>query len=111
MADPKADAKPHDTFTVPYIKGDWDKAVYTDSVHVDNLMSAMVQMGTEFWAMKRRMMVIEKLMDDKKLVTHAVIDAYNPPAAELAQWDAERDDFIQRVYSVFTRQTAKPSGT
>lgn len=111
MADPKKDSKPHETFTVPYIKGDWDKAVYTDSVHVDNLMSAMLQMGTEFWAMKRRMLVVEKLMEDKKHVTSAAIDAYDPSAAELAKWDTERDDFIQRVYSVFTRQAEKPKAT
>ena len=40
-------------------------------------------------------------------VTRAAIDAYEPPAAELAQWDAERDDFIERVYSALTRQASK----
>jgi len=110
MADAKKDAKSHEEFTVPAIKGAWDKAVYTDSSHIDNLMSAMLQMGTEFWTLKRRQMVVERLLEDKKHVTEAAIDAYQPSEKELAKWDTARDDFIQRVFTVFTREVDKPRG-
>ena len=110
MDDATKDSKSHEEFTVPAIKGAWDKAVYTDSPHIDNLMSAMLQMGTEFWALKRRQMVVEKLLEDKKHVTEAAIDAYQPSEKELAKWDTARDDFIQRVFTVFTREVEKPRG-
>ncbi len=110
MPDAKKDSTSHQEFTVPFIKGAWDKAVYTDSPHVDNLMAALLQMGTEFWALKRRQMVVESLLETKKPVTAAAIDAYQPSKEELAKWDTARDDFIQRVFTVFTRETEKPRG-
>ena len=104
MADAKQTQKTHETFTVPNIDGDWDNAVYLDNQHSDNLMSAMLIFGGEFWAMKRRQMIVEKLLEEKKPVTRAAIDAYNPSAEELKSWDASRDEFIQRVFSVLTRK-------
>lgn len=103
MADAKTGEKTRETYTAEHLKGDWDKAVYLDSLHADNLMSALTAFGAEFWALKRRVMVIEKLMDDKKMVSREMVEAYQPEGAELAAWDAARDDFISRVFSVLTR--------
>lgn len=110
MADAKKDAKGRETFAADYLKGDWDKAVYLDNLHSDNLMSALVTFGAEFWALKRRVMVIEKLMDDKKLVSKEMVEAYQPTGAELAAWDSARDDFIERVFSVLTRNVETKKG-
>jgi Trk K+ transport system NAD-binding subunit len=107
MADAKKDAKTRETFTVENLKGDWDKAVYLDSLHADNMMSALLAFGTEFWALKRRVMVMEKIMDDKKYVSREMIEAYKPSDAELAAWDTERDDFTERVFSHLTRTVSK----
>lgn len=107
MADVKKDAKTRETFTVPHLQGEWDKAVYLDSLHADNMMNALLAFGTEFWALKRRVMVMEKLMDDKKMVSREMIEAYKPSEAELAAWDTERDDFVERVFSHLTRTVPK----
>ena len=42
--------KEHQTYATDYVKGDWDKAVYLDNPHTDNLMSAVLNLGAEFWA-------------------------------------------------------------
>ena len=104
MADPKP------TYAAPFIKGDWDKAVYLDSPHTDNLMTAFLSLGAEFWAMRRRMMVLEKFLGEKRVVNLAAIEAYNPTPEEKATWEAERDDYIKRVFSVLTRETAAVGG-
>ena len=107
MADSKQESKARETFTVPHVKGDWDKTVYLDNPHTDNLMTAMLSFGAEFWALKRRVLIVEKLMDDKKMISREMVEAYQPTGAELAQFDTDRDDFIQRVFGVLTRETAK----
>ena len=107
MADAK---KERQTYATEYVKGDWDKAVYLDNPHTDNLMSAVLNLGAEFWAMRRRQMVVEKLLDQKGTISRAAIEAYNPTEEERAAWTAERDDFIERTFSVLTRVTDKVGG-
>ena len=49
-----ADApKDRPTYAAPFIKGDWDKAVYLDNPHTDNLMTAFVGLGAEHWSLRR----------------------------------------------------------
>ncbi len=111
MAEAKKDAPKRETYATDFIKGDWDKAQYLNDPHVDNLMSCVLQLGAEFWAVKRRLMVVERFLDEKKIVSKATVEAYNPTDAEKVAWNAERDDFINRVYSVLTRVSVKTGGT
>lgn len=112
MADAKnADAKkeyPH--IAVDYVKGDWDRVTYTGNVHIDNLMDAIVNLGTEVWAIKRRNMVVEKFLDEKNVALKQQIEAYVPSEADKKLWAAERDDFISRIYAVLTRVHVDTSG-
>jgi hypothetical protein len=107
MADTKKDRP---TYATDYVKGDWDKAVFLDNPHTDNLMSAMLNLGAEFWAMRRRQMVVEKLLDQKGTIDRATIEAYNPSEEERVAWTAERDDFIERTFSVLTRVGERVGG-
>jgi hypothetical protein len=104
------DKKDRPTYATDYIKGDWDKAVYLDNPHSDNLMTAFLNLGAEHWALKRRVMVLEKLIAEKKVIDPAAVEAYEPTEAERAAWTAERDDFIQRTFAVLTRETAPVTG-
>jgi hypothetical protein len=99
--------KPNDraTYAAKFIKGDWDRAVYLDNPHIDNLMTAFMAMGAEMWTMRRRMKVIEKLLGEKRVIDLSKIEAYVPTAEEQAAWQAERDEFIHNMFAVFTRET------
>lgn len=108
MAD--AETGTHPTCAAPFIAGDWRKSTFLDDPHVDNLMSAVLQLGSELWTLKRRTLVLESFLDDKQLVERARVDAYVPTPTERVRWDRERDDFIERVFSVLTRDTAKVGG-
>jgi hypothetical protein len=107
MADVKKDRP---TYATEFIKGDWDKAVYLDNPHVDNLMTAFLGLGAEHWALRRRVMVIEKFLEQKKISSPEVIDAYVPTGDEKVAWEKDRDEFIERIFSVLTRQKTKVAG-
>jgi len=104
MAESKTDRP---TYTADYIKGDFEKAVYLDSIHSDNLMTAFLGLGAEHWAMRRRLMVLEKFMAENKVIDPSLVEAYEPTPEEKIAWEAERDDFIERTFSVLTRDTAE----
>ena len=103
-----AETKP--TYATDYIKGDWDKAQYLPDPHVDNLTAVVMGLGTEFWAMRRRMMVIETLLEQNKVINRAAIEAYRPSDAQAVVWNAERDDLIDRVFAVLGRVPQPTSG-
>ncbi len=104
MPEIKSDPK---TGVAPFIKGDWNKAVYLDSPHTDNLMTAFLGLSGEHWALRRRMMVLETMLAKNKSVDLAALEAFEPSAEQKVAWDAERDDFIKRIFTVFTRETTK----
>ncbi len=95
--------KTRPTYTADYVKGDWDKAVY----HVDNLMTAFMSLGADFWALRRRVMVLEKFLAQSRTIDPAAVEAYEPTPEERKVWEAERDDYIDRVFAVLTRPTGE----
>ncbi len=100
-------AKDRPTYTTEYVKGDWDQAYYLDNPHTDNIMTALLGLGAEVWAIRRRNMVLEKFLAQNGTIDPAAIEAYVPTAEERAAWEKERDDFIDRVFAVLTRPTIK----
>ena len=104
MPDIKSDPK---TGTAAFIKGDWDRAVYLDSPHTDNLMVAFHGLAGEHWALRRRMMVLETMLAKNKSVDLTALEAFEPTAEQKVAMDAERDDFIKRIFTVFTREATK----
>jgi hypothetical protein len=107
MADAK---KERPDVAVDFINGDWDQVTYTESPHVDNLMDAIVGLGAEVWALKRRNMVIEKFLHEKQVALKEQIESYVPTAEERAAWAKERDDFVSRIYTVLARIPADTRG-
>ena len=104
MPEIKSDPK---TGAAPFIKGDWDKAVYLDNPHTDNLMTAFLGLSGEHWSLRRRMMVLETMLARTQAVDLAALEAYEPTPEQKAAWDAARDDFIKRIFTVFTRETVR----
>ena len=97
-------------FAVDYVKGDWDRTTYTDSTHIDNLMDCIVGLGAEVWAIKRRNMVLEKIIEEKMPGVHAQVEAYVPSEDTKVAWAKERDDWIGRVFAVLGRVPQNTGG-
>jgi hypothetical protein len=81
------------TYTVDAIPSDITSSVFLGNPALDNVVSCLIAMNAEMWATKRRMKVLEALLA-KKGVTQAMIEGYVPSAAEAAEWERERDRFI-----------------
>jgi hypothetical protein len=101
--DPKSAHGAADHGATDFVKSDYDKAIILDSVHADNLMSAVLNLSAELWVVRRRMLISEKLAGQKVYATGAAIDAYVPTPQEKIAWEHERDVFIDRTLSVLTR--------
>jgi hypothetical protein len=97
-------------YAVDFVKSDYDKSLITDNVHTDNLMSAVLNLAGEVWVVRRRLLIAEKLAQQKLFATAEAIDGYAPSAQEQTAWEKERDTFIERTLSVLTRSGKRLEG-
>ena len=57
----------------------------------------MIAMGTELWETKRRLKVMQAVMEDKGITTE-MIEQYVPTDEQNAEWEADRDRFIDLTF-------------
>jgi hypothetical protein len=106
---PDIDAK-RATYTADFIKSDTDEAVFLGHPAIDNLMDSLVALGAEVWTNRRRMRVLEKLLEQKG-VTAEMIETFMPSDEDAAAWQAERDAFIARTFAPLKRAGSKDVAT
>ena len=99
------DNKRHPTYATDFIKADSDQAVFLGNPLFDNMMTSMIALGAEVWSNRRRMRIIERLLEEHGSVTNEMIEAYLPSDEENAALKAERDSFIQRTFGSLARDT------
>ena len=95
------------TFTTDFIKADDEEAVMLGNPILDNMMTALISLGAEVWTNRRRMKVLERVLEDKG-VTAQMLEAYMPTDDEAAGWQRERDAFIRRTFGSLSRTGGKP---
>jgi len=91
------------TYTHDFFKSDTDHAVFLGNPLMDDVMTTLVALGAEVWAGRRRVRIIELLMEKKGAVTKDMVEAYVPTAEEEAELQAERDAFIKIAYGHMAR--------
>lgn len=96
--------------TADFIKSDAVRAAYLGARHVDQLATAFLNLGAEFWVMRRRMFVLEKMLKERGVFDPDALEAYEPTLDEQRDWESQRDAFIRRTFSVLT-QDARPLPT
>lgn len=86
-----------------FIAADSDNiSLFPDQV-TDNLMHVTIALGADLWALRRRMFILEAVLE-KAGVSAADVEAYRPSAEEQALWAKERDLFIGRAFGALTRR-------
>jgi hypothetical protein len=69
---------------------------------LDNILHVMVDFGAELWTMRRRMAIMERVLE-KVGVSSDDIEQYHPTPEEQAAWREERDIFINRAFGALAR--------
>ena len=94
------------TFETDFFKADDEEAVMLGDPILDNMMTALISLGAEVWTNRRRVKVLERVLEDKG-VTPAMIETYMPSEAEDKAWQKERDAFIRRTFGALSRKGGK----
>ena len=70
---------------------------YAQDPLVDKLLSIVMALAGEVSVLRERVDTIERLVDDRGLLSAADIEAYQPDADALAERDGWRSDFLNRL--------------
>ena len=97
-----------ETYATVFFKADTDRGVLLKDLTTDNVVTALIQLGAEVWGYRRRMMIMEQLLEEKGKVTKELIEQYVPSTALMVEWEGERDAFVRRIYDVLARQGDVP---
>ena len=95
------------TFASDFIPSDVEQAVFLGNPILDNMMTSLIALGAEVWSNRRRMKVLEALLAEKG-VTNEMVEKYMPSAEEEAEWQKDRDRFIDLTYSPLLREGNLP---
>ena len=69
---------------------------------LDRMMKVILALSQEVYVLRDRLGVVEKLLDERHVVSRADIDDYVPSRQDQPQILAERDAYIERVLSPLT---------
>jgi hypothetical protein len=72
-----------------------------DDPAIDTLLSILLSLGNEVYALRDRMRIIEKMLDAKGTISRADIEAYKPTPEEEGEIRKDTDAFMARLFRVF----------
>lgn len=77
---------------------------YFDTIVIDNLLEAFMELAAEVWTIRDRQAVLEAVLAAKGIDAAALIEAHRPPLAEIAARKALREAFVARLLAGFLRR-------
>lgn len=84
--------------------------VYFESVVIDNILDALLELSASVWAHRDRVVVLEKVLAERGIDVSEAIEAHMPEQDELARRAKERDEFVERIFGAFLRRPTHDIG-
>ena len=72
-----------------------------DDPALDTLLSIVLSLGAEVYALRDRMRIIEKMLEVKGTISRVDIEAYKPTPEEEEEIRKDNDAFMARLFRVF----------
>lgn len=73
------------------------RTAFFENPETDRLLSMLMQLVTEHWAVRERSLAMEKLLVEKGVLAEGELDAFRPDADTDAAWDAMSFELMQAV--------------
>ena len=90
-------AKTRQTYTVEAIPKHLSDGVLLGDPTMDKMMTCLIAIGTELWATQYRLKVMEAVIATKG-VTNEMIEQYMPSTQEVADWERDRNRFVDLTF-------------
>jgi hypothetical protein len=71
---------------------------------IDALVQVVLELGAETWITRRRMLVLERVMEVHGVLPDLAVETYTPTAEDAVAWREERDRMMRSVYAALARR-------
>ncbi len=78
--------------------------IYFDNVVTDNILDALLELSAAVWTNQDRVLVLEKILEEKGISVSDEIEAHMPDQEEIARRAEARDAFVDQVFGAFLRR-------
>lgn len=72
---------------------------------LDHLLESVVALGAELWVERDRRMTLERLLEDKGILTRKEIEDYRAEADDVKERQTARNALVQRTLGTLKRMT------
>jgi len=96
--------QPFKSTATEFIDHGSESYTFFDDPVVDALVQAVVELGSENWITRRRLLVMESVLTKLGILSADAIELHVPDANEMQSWRQERDRLIKTVYAAFARR-------
>ncbi|WP_432199889.1 hypothetical protein ACRAQ7_09365 [Erythrobacter sp. W53] len=84
--------------------------IYFDNVVIDNMLDALLELSASVWTNHDRVMVLERILEEKGISVTDEIEKHMPDEAEIARRAEARDAFVDQVFGAFLRRPTHTIG-
>lgn len=98
------------THATDFFATDVDKVKFYEDAMTDNIVTAILTLGSEIWTNRRRTLILERLLEEKG-VSREMIENYMPSDEDVAEWQVERDRFVAALMNPLMRDASLPPTT
>ena len=73
------------------------KDYFLDHPSIDRVMKVVMALAQETYVNRDRLALVEKILDDKGVLTRTDLDQYQPGDAEQQEIEQRRDEFVASI--------------
>lgn len=73
------------------------RAAFFEDPDVDRLLAMLTRLMTEHWALKERVMALEKILAESGALDEAALEVWQPSAETDAEWDRESFALVKAI--------------
>ena len=91
------------TYATDFILTDIDNVSFLGNAYIDNIATTLIAMGNEMWTNRKRIHVLESLLEQKGVTTNAMMETYVATDEQTAAWQKEREVVVDRLWAHWAR--------
>ena len=90
-----------------FIKSETGESTFFADPLNDRLLHALVSLAGETWVVRKRLVTLERVLEQQGVTPSAAVERYSATEQEQAEDAAERDQFIARILDVLLDPDAR----
>jgi len=87
---------------------DYSKDFFLGDPMLDKVMQVLITVARESYVTRDRLAILEKILEENKILLEGAIDSYKPSALEEARIKERRDEYVSNILRPLVKELLEP---